>query len=816
MECEVVKIDGAPDPNGQKTNGPDQPGKSQKRKRSASLIPEVLGATTEEKEARIVALRTELEGLFGFYKEVTGKKAVDLDIMTAMQCRSGANALVAALMEESDLPLSKLVEEIHGEVAKAKEKGVCCEGLLTVASVKSTVVFVGQRVMYGVSNADADVLEDDSHSCLWCWETRDLKLLPQSVRGVLNIRRTCRKRIHERITAVSEMIAALQKSEGDHNYKHDLRKASDKLGKAHNEADIRLLVEGLMQKNGANQVEKEAKREEKLLTKQLERDKREAEKEKKRLEMKVLKEKLQSEKEQKRLQEEAEKDERRREREESETRRQLRKQQEEAEKDRKRREKEETELKKQLSIKKQASIMERFIKRSKTTPIQSTHQSSTKETTNGSLSKGCGKLPNAVTQSMDCTLSSSEDISVEDITKSHLAAWRCLGRSIRSNRNQHWGLRRKPKSKLFKELKLTTSRPSIVVIDELNEEKHVDGCGECVSDDRSCRTNASCSVADVKKLTRAKQLLQFDKSFRPAFYGIWPKKSHVVGPRHPLRKDPDLDYDIDSDEEWEEEEPGESLSDCDKDDEDESLQDGCSKADDEDESEDGFFVPDGYLSENEGVQVDRMETDITAEEAKSSPGLESEEFCALLRQQKCLSNLTDHALRKNQPLIISNLMHEKAFLLISEGLSGTPKLEQMCLRALSMCLFPGSSPVEISLDNVAEIDQEACTSSGNDSTTPTSTTIVTPELDLHKLVSAIQSCPQGIHKLAESLQQKFPAFSKSQLRNKVRAISDYADNRWQVKKEVLEKLGLTISPGGHHHKLSFVLTPPNITLFSKE
>lgn len=61
--------------------------------------------------------------------------------------------------------------------------------------------------------------------------------------------------------------------------------------------------------------------------------------------------------------------------------------------------------------------MERFIKRSKTTPIQITHQSSTNETTNGSLSKGCGKVPNAVTQSMDWTLSSSEDISVEDITK---------------------------------------------------------------------------------------------------------------------------------------------------------------------------------------------------------------------------------------------------------------------------------------------------------------------------------------------------------------------------------------------------------------
>lgn len=45
------------------------------------------------------------------------------------------------------------------------------------------------------------------------------------------------------------------------------------------------------------------------------------------------------------------------------------------------------------------------------------------------------------------------------------------------------------------------------------------------------------------------------------------------------------------------EDPGESLSDCDKDDE-ESLDEGFSKVD-EDESEDGFFVPDGYLSENE-------------------------------------------------------------------------------------------------------------------------------------------------------------------------------------------------------------------------
>lgn len=47
------------------------------------------------------------------------------------------------------------------------------------------------------------------------------------------------------------------------------------------------------------------------------------------------------------------------------------------------------------------------------------------------------------------------------------------------------------------------------------------------------------------------------------------------------------------------EEPGESLSDCEKEEEDETMDGNLSKADDEDESEDGFFVPDGYLSENE-------------------------------------------------------------------------------------------------------------------------------------------------------------------------------------------------------------------------
>ena len=140
------------------------------------------------------------------------------------------------------------------------------------------------------------------------------------------------------------------------------------------------------------------------------------------------------------------------------------------------------------------------------------------------------------------------------------------------------------------------------------------------------------------------------------------------------------------------------------------------------------------LCDTQGVQVDSMDADVAAE-AKSSPGLESEEFCALLRQQKSLNSLTEHALRKNQPLIVSNLMHEKGPFLQAEDLVGTLKLEQMCLQALSMRLFPGSSLIEISLDNMEDINQELCPPRVKDIATPSSTAISLPDADLRTLVS---------------------------------------------------------------------------------
>ncbi|NWT10424.1 CAF1A factor, partial [Vireo altiloquus] len=105
----------------------------------------------------------------------------------------------------------------------------------------------------------------------------------------------------------------------------------------------------------------------------------------------------------------------------------------------------------------------------------------------------------------------------------------------------------------------------------------------------NCQADA---VPEREKFGRMK-LLQFSENHRPAYWGTWNKRTSLIRARNPWSKDTKLlDYEVDSDEEWEEEEPGESLSHSEEDDEEEG--------EDEDE-DDGFFVPHGYLSEDEGV-----------------------------------------------------------------------------------------------------------------------------------------------------------------------------------------------------------------------
>lgn len=258
------------------------------------------------------------------------------------------------------------------------------------------------------------------------------------------------------------------------------------------------------------------------------------------------------EKERKRLHDEAEKEERRREKEECDMQKQLRRQQEEAEKDKKRKAKEEAELKKQLALQKQASLMEQFLKRNKTT---SQHGNSlNKATTSMSSTDMIERKPETVTADMDSVLVENVGIEAEAIWKSgsfpfphlvlsqpiisvsmceidvfvtfcrsHLNSWHCIGRLIRSERKVHWGIRQKPKTELVKELKLTTNS-EMTCDEDLIVEKHVDGWIDSNVDGRLSQINIDRPLPNCQKLIRSMQLLQFDKSNRPAFYGVWARK----------------------------------------------------------------------------------------------------------------------------------------------------------------------------------------------------------------------------------------------------------------------------------------------------
>ncbi|KAK2907675.1 chromatin assembly factor 1 subunit A isoform X1 [Channa argus] len=122
------------------------------------------------------------------------------------------------------------------------------------------------------------------------------------------------------------------------------------------------------------------------------------------------------------------------------------------------------------------------------------------------------------------------------------------------------------------------------------------------------------------------KLLQFHENYRPAYWGTWNRKSSHISPRCPFKQDKDLlDYEVDSDEEWEEEEPGESLSHSEGEDEEEG-------GEDDDDDDDGFFVPHGYLSDDEGALDEEDGGDL--EKQKMRQKLKAREWDELMSTKK--------------------------------------------------------------------------------------------------------------------------------------------------------------------------------------
>ena len=106
--------------------------------------------------------------------------------------------------------------------------------------------------------------------------------------------------------------------------------------------------------------------------------------------------------------------------------------------------------------------------------------------------------------------------------------------------------------------------------------------------------------ADMIQTWRRKFIWFPADSKRPPFYGSHSLPSKDITPRHPFGKEPTLDYEVMSDIDWEDEPEGSSLS------KDSMQSDGANETGDE---EDSFFVADGYLSADEGIQLDDEEDD---------------------------------------------------------------------------------------------------------------------------------------------------------------------------------------------------------------
>lgn len=99
------------------------------------------------------------------------------------------------------------------------------------------------------------------------------------------------------------------------------------------------------------------------------------------------------------------------------------------------------------------------------------------------------------------------------------------------------------------------------------------------------------------------KLLMFHTDVRPPYYGTFSKRSSMVTARRPHGKDPYFDYEYDSEAEWEPEdaETGDECDSADEDEEDTAVQ---GAAGGEEVDEEGWMVPHGYLSDDEGAGND--------------------------------------------------------------------------------------------------------------------------------------------------------------------------------------------------------------------
>lgn len=322
---------------------------------------------------------------------------------------------------------------------------------------------------------------------------------------------------------------------------------------------------------------------------------------------------------------------------------------------------------------------------------------------------------------------------------------------------------------------------------------------ECDTDEKTSdgplaideNSNSSVEIVEKKKdissfVGLRCKLLQFHTDYRPAYFGTYRKKSYHISPRNPFKKDLDLlDYEVDSDDEWEEEEPGESLSHSEGEDE--------GDGDDDNGDDDGFFVPHGYLSDDEGVEDgDDDECDVNEEKKEENPENKRDQQLA---KAKAWEAAMKRKCKPMKPISLGCLWLEEAEV-------------SVVLKQFAACLLvDGPINIESLSTNSKSADFSVDTpSSGN-----TSGALYVPDKAMPDLIKLVHGNTAGLSKLMmkfrkhwtskwlgrdvtdEEVDEKSP-ISKRQLEKKIQNIASKERRndrpRWYVHSHILEAYGI--------------------------
>lgn len=324
------------------------------------------------------------------------------------------------------------------------------------------------------------------------------------------------------------------------------------------------------------------------------------------------------------------------------------------------------------------------------------------------------------------------------------------------------------------------------------------------------------------------RLLQFHENYRPAYWGTWSKGSKLVTGRRPFGQDTTtLDYEEDSEAEWEEEEDGEDLQ----------TEEDMEDADDfsVDEEEDDWLVPDGHLSDDEGL----VGENVSETAPTGAPGAVS-----VSRGKDKNSKQSSHRtniVTKMVPEIIGPIFDE---FLDAPSLNAT--LNVYCYMSLvegvvfGIDPFPEDAPVKsknVAKDVVMEdTEMSGSTTAGNNTNAnnnnnnnsnpdanntkkPATVKKVLSDEDLPEFARMIHLSNKSIKTLVDEAKEKFANVSKAQLEVKIKEIAAKETRlsgkpRWYIKDDVAKELNLELPVETASVPSSAVKATPAITTTS--